>query len=137
MTTEKFSKHRFSSFHLILPFSFESRLRWHFGFLIYKNMYLSLNIYLDLMSEKFLSHEEELVLKKNPSVESILSQFLIHFQFSCVNLTNQIFMSFLFHTNYEDHGHDLVENLRLASPRQINRLTLLIFQRHFSAIWQP
>ena len=34
VTQEKFLKHGFSFFHLILPFSFESRLKWHFGCLI-------------------------------------------------------------------------------------------------------
>ena len=34
VTPDKFSKHGFSFFHLNLPFSFESWLRWHFGFLI-------------------------------------------------------------------------------------------------------
>ena len=34
VTLEKFSKHGFSFFHLILPFSFESRSGWHFGCLI-------------------------------------------------------------------------------------------------------
>ena len=34
MTSEKFSKHEFSFFHQIIPFSFKSWLRWHFGYLI-------------------------------------------------------------------------------------------------------
>ena len=34
VTAEKFSKHGFSFFHQILPFSFESQSRWHFGCLI-------------------------------------------------------------------------------------------------------
>ena len=34
VTPEKFSKHGLSFFHQILPFSFESWLRWHFGCLI-------------------------------------------------------------------------------------------------------
>ena len=34
VTPEKFSKHGFSFFHLILPFSFESWSRWHFGCLM-------------------------------------------------------------------------------------------------------
>jgi hypothetical protein len=34
VTAKKFLKHGFSFFHRILPFSFDYRLRWHFGCLI-------------------------------------------------------------------------------------------------------
>ena len=34
VTPKKFLKHGFTFFHLILPFSFKSRSRWHFGCLI-------------------------------------------------------------------------------------------------------
>ena len=34
MALEKFLKHGFSCFNLNVPFSFESQLRWHFGWLI-------------------------------------------------------------------------------------------------------
>ena len=44
-------------------------------------MKLALNNYLDLKLENFPSHEEELVFKKILSVEPILSQFFIEFQF--------------------------------------------------------
>lgn len=43
---------------------------------------------------------EELVFEKFLSVESILSQIFAHVQFSCVFLTDQIFMSILFHSAY-------------------------------------
>ena len=96
VTPEKFSKHGFSSFHQIIPFSFESRSRWHFVCLIKKTPNSSSNKYFYLKWEKIISHEEELVFEKVLIVESILSQFFIQFWFSCVILTNQIFMSFLF-----------------------------------------
>ena len=96
VTSEKFSKHGFSFFHQILPFSLESWLKWYFGYLVYKTMHLSSNNYFEFKWEKILSHEEELVFEKIFSVESILCQFFIQFWFSCVILTDQIFMSFLF-----------------------------------------
>ena len=43
--------------------------------------------------------EEELVFETILSVKSILRQFFIQFQFSCVILTDQTFMSFIFHTS--------------------------------------
>ena len=116
MTLEKFLKHGFSFFHQILPFSFESRLMWYFSCLIYKNMHSPLKNYFYLKWEKILSHEEELVFEKIQSVESILSQFFIQSQFSCVILTNQIFMNFIFHIVDGDLRHDRVRNLRLESP---------------------
>ena len=64
VTLEKFLKHGFSFFHLNLPFSFKSWSRWHFHYLISRNPHLSLNSYLDLKLENFLSHEEELVFQK-------------------------------------------------------------------------
>jgi hypothetical protein len=76
-------------------------------------MHLASNIYLELKLENFLCHQKELVFDKI----LILGQFFIQFQFSCVNLTDQIFMSFLFHIVVEDLEHDPVENPRLASPR--------------------
>ena len=86
---------------------------------------------------KFLSHEDELVFEKILSVESILSHFFIQFWFSCVNLTDQIFMSFLFHTKSRDLKHDTIRNPRLISPEQINQLTLLSLRRQFSTFWEP
>ena len=73
------------------------------------------NSHLDPEVKKFLSHEEELVFEKILSVESILSQIFIQFQFSCVNLNDQIFMSFMFHIASKDLRHDPMKNLRLAS----------------------
>ena len=79
-------------------------------------MHSSLNNYLEIKSKKFLSHEEELVGKNILSVESIINQFFIQFEFSWVNLTDQIFMSFLFHIEVGQLGHDIVRNLTLESP---------------------
>ena len=53
MTLEKFSKHGFSFFHQILPFSFESWSMWYFGCLIYKILDSTLNNYYKLKWEKF------------------------------------------------------------------------------------
>ena len=83
-------------------------------------MHSDSNNYFELKGEKIISHEEELVFEKFRSVESILSQFFIQFHFSCVILTNQIFMSFLFHIEYKYLRHDPIGNLRLASHWQAN-----------------
>ena len=93
-----------------------------------------MNNYFDLKWEKNLGHEEELVFKKILSVESILSHFFIQFQFSCVILTEQIFMSFLFHIESKDLINYLVKNLILESLQQTNKLPLSGFQKQFSVI---
>ena len=99
-------------------------------------MHLASNSYFELEGEKFLSHEEELVFEKIPSVESILSQFFIYFQFSFVILADQIFMSFMFHTTSRDIKHDSVRNPRIASPRQENQLSVTNLRKHISVIRQ-
>ena len=83
-------------------------------------MHSSLNIYFELKWEKHISHEEELVFEKTLSVESILSQFFIQFQLSCIILIAQIFISYVYHKEVKDLKHDPAENPILASPGQIN-----------------
>lgn len=63
---------------------------------------------------------EELVFENFLSVEFILSQFFTEFEFSCVFLTDQIFMIFLFHLASEDPKHDPVNNPSMESRRQTN-----------------
>ena len=87
-------------------------------------MHLGSNNYVDLKWEKILSHEEELVFEKILSVESILSQFFIQFQFSCVILTDKIFIIFLFHIVSKELIHDPFRNPRLASPQQENQQSM-------------
>ena len=48
VTPAKFSKHEFSFFHLILPFSFKYRLRWHFVCLVFQTLHLASNNYLEI-----------------------------------------------------------------------------------------
>ena len=56
-----------------------------------------------------------MVFEKILCVESILSQFFIQFEFACVFFTNQIFLSFIFHSPSGDPKHDLVRNLSMVS----------------------
>ena len=81
VTPKKFLRHGFSFFHLNILFSPESWSRWHFAFLIEQTPHPASNNHLELKLKIFLSYEEELVFGKIPSVESILSQFFIQFQF--------------------------------------------------------
>ena len=79
VTSEKFLRHGFLVFNLNHPFYFESWSGWHFGWLIWKTLHSASNGHLELMLKNFLSHEEELVFEKIPSVESILRQLFIQF----------------------------------------------------------
>ena len=120
MTLKRFLKHGFSFFHLMHPFYFESRWMWNFGCLIKKNPHSAYNRCFEFKCEKSKSWREELVFKTILSVESILSQFFIQFEFSCVFLTDQISMCFLFHSTYGDPEHDLFKNRSMTSPWKTN-----------------
>ena len=81
VTPEKFLRHGFLVFHLNLPFSLVYWSSWHFGFLIYKTLHPTSNNHLELKLKFFLTHEEKIVFEKILTIESILSQFFIQFQF--------------------------------------------------------
>ena len=59
-------------------------------------------------------------LEKILSLEFILSQIFTCIEFSCVNLTDQIFFIGLFHSTYEELGPHPEKKLSLEFPHMTN-----------------
>ena len=83
-------------------------------------MHVAMNNYFEAKCGEAKLWDEKLVFENFLCVESILSQVFTHVEFSCVFLTNPIFMSIMFHPESRDPEHDPVTNPRMEFPQQKN-----------------